>query len=292
MLWQHIEQAINATSSHHFIVKNHHTITGGSINKAYKISDGHQDFFVKTNHAHLVNMFAAEMAGLEEIRASNTLYSPKPITMGTSNNTAFLVLEYLNMEGHPIDDVQFGQQLAAMHQRTNRHFGWHQNNTIGSTAQENNISSNWIQFFQKHRLEYQFNLAAANGFTGKLQNHGEKLMADLELFFSNYHPKPSLVHGDLWSGNYGSLKKGRPVIFDPALYYGDRETDMAMTELFGGFSKAFYAAYQEITPLDSGYQSRKTLYNLYHILNHLNLFGGSYLPQAEAMVNTLLAEIN
>ena len=117
---------------------------------------------------------------------------------------------------------------------------------------------------------------------------GEKLLKNLERFFIGYEPKASLLHGDLWSGNYGYLNNGEPVIFDPAVYYGDRETDIAMTELFGGFPAEFYTAYNEAWPLDKGYQQRKNLYNLYHILNHFNLFGGGYAMQAENMMDQLL----
>ncbi|MDH5594042.1 MAG: fructosamine kinase family protein, partial [Gammaproteobacteria bacterium] len=112
----------------------------------------------------------------------------------------------------------------------------------------------------------------------------------LDGFFTDYNPVASLLHGDLWSGNYAFLKTGEPVIFDPATYYGDREADIAMTELFGGFSAEFYAEYNNCYPLDSGYKTRKTLYNLYHILNHMNMFGGGYRGQAESMINSLLAE--
>ncbi len=292
MRWHDIEHAINQTTSQRFIIKEHLPIQGGSINRAYKISDGQTHLFVKTNHASLVDMFSAEVAGLEEIRASHTLYAPRYVALGSTENNAFLVLEYLNMDGHRVNDALFGQQLAAMHQHCHDQFGWWRNNTLGSTPQENDTSADWIGFYRKHRLGYQLKLAGENGFLGQIQRDGERLLADLDVFFSTYQPNPSLLHGDLWSGNYGSLKGGRPVIFDPAVYYGDRETDIAMTELFGGFSQNFYASYQESYPLDSGYQTRKTLYNLYHILNHLNLFGGSYLSQAETMMRSLLAEIN
>ncbi len=292
MRWHDIEHAINKTASQHFVIKEHWPIQGGSINKAYKISDGQRPLFVKTNHASLIDMFSAEMAGLEEIKASNTLRTPQYVALGCTEDSAFLVLEYLNMDGHRVDNALFGQQLAAMHCHCRNQFGWWRNNTLGSTLQENDSSADWVDFYRKHRLGYQLKLAEKNGFSGQIQRDGERLLADLEEFFTTYQPTPSLLHGDLWSGNYGSLKGGQPVIFDPAVYYGDRETDIAMTELFGGFSQHFYASYQESYPLDSGYKTRKTLYNLYHILNHLNLFGGSYLSQAEAMMRSLLAEIN
>jgi len=140
-------------------------------------------------------------------------------------------------------------------------------------------------------LGNQLKLAASNDYGGRLQTQGEKLCANLEPLFSSYQPQPALVHGDLWRGNAAADEQGNPVIYDPACYFGDRETDLAMTELFGGFSPAFYVAYQAVYPLEPGYEIRKTLYNLYHILNHLNLFGHGYLNQAETMMSKLLAEL-
>ncbi len=184
----------------------------------------------------------------------------------------------------------FGAGLAAMHRCTSEKFGWKRDNTIGATPQINKYTSGWVQFWREHRLGYQLQLARVNGHTGKLQVLGEKLMAKLDSFFPGPDPAASLLHGDLWSGNYSFDSAGQPVLFDPAVYYGDRETDIAMTELFGGFPAVFYAAYRESYPLDPGYDIRKTLYNLYHILNHLNLFGGGYRHQAEQMMGRLLAE--
>jgi fructosamine-3-kinase len=161
-------------------------------------------------------------------------------------------------------------------------------NTIGSTPQHNNRESNWVRFWQKQRLGKQLEFAADNGYGGQVLRLGEKVLEKVPVFFSDYQPAPSLLHGDLWGGNAAVTTQGEPVMFDPACYYGDREADLAMTELFGGFGRDFYAAYQTIYPLDSGYAQRKTLYNLYHILNHLNLFGRGYLGQATAMMERLL----
>jgi fructosamine-3-kinase len=145
-----------------------------------------------------------------------------------------------------------------------------------------------MPFWRDQRLGYQLKLAARSG--RDFLKKGERLLADLGAFFQNYRPAPSLLHGDLWSGNVGVARQ-QPVVFDPAVYYGDRETDVAMTELFGGFSGRFYQAYRETWPLDDGYPVRKTLYNLYHVLNHFNLFGGGYGSQAEHMMDSLLSEL-
>ena len=185
----------------------------------------------------------------------------------------------------------FGQQLARMHHQTSEQFGWHRDNTIGSTPQPNTPSDNWLEFWREHRLGYQLELAKQRGGQGSLLRKGEELMQMMPNLFTDYQPIPALLHGDLWSGNYAVTQEGEPIIFDPAVYYGDREADMAMTELFGGFPQRFYAAYNEIWPLDGGYQVRKTFYNLYHILNHFNMFGGGYAAQAERMTELVLSEL-
>jgi protein-ribulosamine 3-kinase len=171
-------------------------------------------------------------------------------------------------------------------------FGFAQNNFIGTTPQPNAWKDNWPDFWREHRLGFQLRLAAQNGYGGQLQSLGEKLSDALPAFFAGYTPQPSLLHGDLWSGNHAYLQDGTPTIFDPATYYGDRECDIAMTELFGGYPADFYAAYRAAYPLDAGYATRRDLYNLYHILNHANLFGGGYARQAEQMMLRLLRNLD
>ncbi len=235
-------------------------------------------------------MFEAEMAGLDEIISSGSIRVPVPICAGDDGNTAFLIMENLELRNSG-DSVELGAKLAAMHLSRQEYFGWQYDNTIGTTQQINTRSNDWIKFFQACRLGFQLELAARNGYAGQLQREGEQLVADMDGFFTSYRPQPALLHGDLWSGNHGYLPDGEPVIYDPAVYYGDREADVAMTELFGGFGPDFYAAYSARYPLDEGYPVRKHLYNLYHVLNHLNLFGSGYLRQAEAMVRKLRSEL-
>ena len=180
--------------------------------------------------------------------------------------------------------------LAQLHRTTAEAYGWHRDNTIGTTPQDNARTEDWAAFFRDRRIAPQLALAARNGHGGRLQRAGERLLAAMPLLLAGHAPVASLLHGDLWSGNAARLASGEPVIFDPAVYFGDRETDLAMTELFGGFPAAFHAAYRAAWPIDAGYPVRRTLYNLYHVLNHLNLFGGGYGAQAEAMIGQLLAE--
>lgn len=290
--WTDIGTQVSTASGIPFSVNKALPIGGGCINEAYLVEGNGQKFFIKLNNAENFTMFEAEAASLEEIQASGTLRVPSPLCWGTNNGRSWLVLEYIKMDsGSARGAAALGSGLAAMHQVISRTFGWKQENTIGATPQINTLSSDWLQFWRIHRLGYQLELAKGNGHNGKLQALGEQLMTHLHVFFTGKQPVASLLHGDLWSGNYSFDALGQPVVFDPAIYYGDRETDIAMTELFGGFPAAFYAAYREAYPLDPGYSVRKTLYNLYHILNHLNLFGGGYRRQAEQMMSRLLAEI-
>jgi fructosamine-3-kinase len=156
----------------------------------------------------------------------------------------------------------------------------------------NGFTSEWLEFWKEHRLGFQLRLAARNGYTGRLQDLGTRLLECCAELFSDYSPQPSLLHGDLWHGNTACSASGEPVIFDAASYYGDRETDLAMTFLFGGFSEAFMAAYNAAWPVNGGYKLRRDFYNVYHLLNHLNLFGRGYLAQAEATMQRVLASIS
>jgi protein-ribulosamine 3-kinase len=236
-------------------------------------------------------MFAAESAGLAEIVNSNTIRAPHPICFGTADTACYIVMEYIaSGTADKGSYTTLGQQLAAMHRISHGQFGWNHHNTIGSTPQINTCSDSWIEFWREHRLGYQLELAARNGYGRQLQSQGDQLVQQFPVLFTNHKPEPSLLHGDLWSGNYAVDSYGNPYIFDPAVYFGDRETDIAMTELFGGFPAQFYQAYEDTFPLDQDYHIRKKLYNLYHILNHLNLFGGGYLAQARQMIDMLLSE--
>lgn len=289
--WQIIAEHIAQVSGKPFDPLEPRHVGGGCINTAVRLTDGTRSYFVKLNQASLLDMFEAESAGLLAMAETETIRVPMPVCSGITENQSYLVMEHIDMgqagrEGR----ANAGRRLAAMHRAGWDGFGWHRNNTIGSTPQPNTPNSDWIDFWREQRLGFQLRLAAGNGYGGSLQRRGERLLAGLHHLI-DHAPQPSLLHGDLWGGNMTYDRDGEPVIFDPAVYYGDREADLAMTELFGGFGNAFYDAYRESWPLAPGYATRKTLYNLYHILNHLNLFGGGYLGQASSMIDRLLAEI-
>lgn len=297
--WSPISAAIASATGQPFRIASRETNGGGCINEAYTLegTDGRR-YFVKLNDARhlpipstwLRTGFIAEAAGLEAIAATNAIRVPRPIAHGSAGRHSYLVLEHLDLNGRG-NARQLGEQLAALHRCTSNRFGFAQDNFLGTTPQPNGWKDDWITFWRERRLGYQLRLAAENGHGGQLQRLGEKLMDELPAFFDGYAPPPSLLHGDLWGGNHGYIGDGTPVIFDPAAYFGDRECDLAMTELFGGYGADFYAAYRASWPLDAGYAVRKELYNLYHILNHANLFGGGYARQAEGMLQRLLAEV-
>ena len=289
--WQAIEQAIAANTNSDFHRQSSTPVGGGCIHSAYRVTGDDKSYFVKCDSAKCAPMFEVEAQALREMAATQTVKVPRPVCQGAAKSTAYLVLEWLPLgTNRAAGDRILGRQLADMHRIEQPYYGWTQDNFIGSTPQSNDPTDDWCEFWRTQRLGFQLELAAEHGFGGRLQRDGDRLCDRLDGFFGSYSPKPALLHGDLWGGNHAMDESGRPVIFDPACYNGDREADLAMTELFGGFGADFYAAYNESYPLHPDCPVRKTLYNLYHILNHLNLFGGGYLSQAESMIQRLLAE--
>jgi len=230
--------------------------------------------FLKEGAPARADAFAAEVDGLEALRPH--IRVPKVLDHGVRKGKAFILLEQLDLHRGG-DYAALGRMLAALHRQTGPRFGWERDNYIGRSPQQNGWCDDWMEFWITRRMQPQISMAHDNGFTVSMPS-----MRLLE----NHKPQPSLLHGDLWSGNAGFTPDG-PVIFDPAVYYGDRETDLAMTELFGGFPEEFYQAYNEAFALDPGYEKRKHLYNLYHLLNHLNIFGGGYLRQVKETLRLL-----
>ena len=290
--WSDIERSIAAATTMPFRIESRVPVGGGCINAAFRIAGSGRTYFVKTNAPPAADVFAAEAAGLAEIAQSQTVRVPPPLCQGCNAKASWLVLEWIEFGSARRDgSCALGQALAAMHRTTAPRFGWHRDNTIGATPQVNTQGSDWPEFWRERRLGFQFALAAKNGAPPSLHAKGDRLARDFAVLLKGCAVKPALLHGDLWGGNVGFTSSGVPVIFDPAVYYGHREADLAMTELFGGFSADFYAAYHEAFPLDAGYGVRKHLYNLYHVINHYNLFRGGYARQAETMIDRLLAEI-
>lgn len=291
-----VAQAISDATGTRFTITAEEAVSGGCIHTAMqlagKTAKGAPRYFVKVNEADREPTFAAEADGLAALRAAGAVAVPEVVTHGEDGERAWLVLEWLDLI--PLDigsGAKLGHALAAQHRLAQSKFGWARDNFIGASAQENGWSDDWLAFWREKRLHPQLRLAARNRLPTRMIDRGERLMADCEAFFGNYQPAKSLLHGDLWGGNASALADGTPVIFDPAIYVGDREADVAMTELFGGFPKDFHAAYRTAWPLDDGYRVRRDFYNLYHVLNHANLFAGGYVRQGEQAIERLLAEI-
>jgi fructosamine-3-kinase len=264
-------------------------VGGGCINACYRVRADGVEVFIKLNSPGFADAFAAEADGLAALREAG-MPAPEPLAHGATATHAFLALERLKLGGSG-DWSRMGHALAGLHRASGQKFGWRRDNYIGATPQANEWCADWIEFWRDRRLAPQLALAEANGYGRELRADLERLVAGLDTLFSAYRPASSLLHGDLWSGNAGFLADGAPVVFDPAVYRGDREADVAMTELFGGFPETFYAAYREAWPLDPGYAVRRDLYNLYHVLNHLNLFGAGYLGRARSLARRLLSEV-
>lgn len=267
-------------------VKEVNAVAGGCIAQTNKIlfeDDSH--CFLKTGAGH-PDTFQKEANGLRELAKTNCIRVPEVLAIGED----YLLLEYIE-EGikRPGFFAKFGEQLAQMHSRSDLKFGFKEDNYIGSTMQPNIAkgveTKNWIDFYYNKRLLYQYKLAEKNKLVGnELKNGYLVLEHRIEEILEGSEEKPSLIHGDLWSGNYMCDIHSNPVLIDPAVYYGHREAEMAMTKLFGGFPEEFYRAYLRTKPLPQGYDYRENIYLLYHVLNHLNLFGSSYYGQAVRLV--------
>lgn len=291
---QVIAEAISQATNEPFSPSRSSRSGGGCINDSIVLADQQHSYFVKLNHSNdAERMFATEAQALRELAAAQAIQVPRPITYGSHGNQAFLVIEHLDLTGRASKDGYrlMGEQLAALHASEGKAHGWHSDNFIGSTPQPNEWSSVWVDFFRRHRLGHQLNLAERRGAGSRLIDAGRRLTEHLDGLFEDHDPSPSLLHGDLWGGNAAFTREGRPAIYDPATYYGDRETDLAMAELFGGFPASFHTGYDAIWPRSKGYPVRRELYQLYHVLNHYNLFGGMYRSQAQRQIEELLAHV-
>lgn len=270
------------------IVK-HQSVGGGCIaqTKVIKTVDGN-NYFLKAGFNN--SMFRNEANGLKELSKTDCIRTPEVIAVGND----FLLLEKIE-QGSKNNNFffEFGSAFAFMHQYTSEHFGFYEDNFIGSTPQlnipENTEANNWTEFYFNKRLKYQFLLCEKNGYSdGEFRRLFAGMEKSITTILSGSEEPPSLLHGDLWGGNYMVDTNHKAVLIDPAVYYGHREADLAMTKLFGGFSPQFYQSYNQTYPLKEGYEYRQNIYLLYHVLNHLNLFGYSYKSQAEQLMRSYL----
>lgn len=290
-MWQAIADHISGELDINFNPEQKTQLPGGEINLAYHISGADQHFFVKINQREQLEQFETEALSLQALRQRRCIRVPNFICYGQTIDKAFMVLEYLPLTEpgvmpEPADSAwqQLAQQLAQLHQQSDQAmYGFDWDNMIGRTPQPNKWQSNWSSFFSEQRIGWLLQLLNEQGFGfGNI----DKLVEQVRQRLHHYQPVPSLLHGDLWRGNIGFLPE-TPVIFDPACYYGDRETDIAYSALFGRLPDAFYQAYEEYYPMEQGHEQRRDLYNLYHVLNHAYLFRGAYLVQAQELMKKL-----
>ena len=268
-------------------------LSGGDINKAYGLTLNTGDHvFMKANAKSNADFFTAEAAGLQALASTKTIATPKILCTGTDDGEdvgySFLLLGFIKSGGKRKDYWEiFANELAALHKADTSEivdgFGFYQDNFIGAGPQKNTPSSKWIDFYRDCRLAPQFKRADSY-FTAEDRAKITKLLDRLEELLVEPE-SPSLLHGDLWGGNVMCGPDGKAMLIDPATYVGHREADLAMTELFGGFPPEFYRAYREAFPLKPGYEDRRDLYNLYQLLNHLNLFGPTYLGPVLSIVS-------
>ncbi|MCB1225763.1 MAG: fructosamine kinase family protein [Verrucomicrobiales bacterium] len=265
--------------------------SGGCIHRSSSLWHASSEVplaFLKENALAHAALFTAEADGLRALAAAGQLRVPRVLAQGTHESSAWLLLEYLPLQPlNALSSAQLGAQLAQLHHHSaaDHLHGWPQDNFIGTTPQLNTPHASWCQFFIEQRLRPQFDRARSGGC---IFPEEDDLLQRADELLRHHQPEPSLLHGDLWSGNAAALPDDQAVLFDPACFYGDRETDIAFSRQFGGFSASFYAAYEANWPLPPDAPQREPLYQLYHWLNHLNLFGSSYLPSVKYSLNHLL----
>ena len=267
-------------------------VSGGSVSACLRWASDEGPMFVKVAGADRDWAFEAEAEGLRSLASASAIRVPRVLGAGVSSNRSWLALEWIDLVSPTHrSEARLGELLAGQHRMTSETFGWHRTNTLGLTEQRNEPDADWARFYAARRLGFQLDILEAGGRHGRLIECGRRLCECVPALLGGHSPVPSLLHGDLWAGNHAEDSTGNPVTFDPAAYFGDREADIAMTRLFGGYGRAFYSAYEAAWPLDPDAAGRVPLYNLYHVLNHLNLFGGGYRGQAEEMTDRLLAEV-
>lgn len=276
-LLAHLQSQLSDHFSDGCFVRKH----GSSFFDTYEITGRNARYFLKCGSRDLLDVLHAEFAGLSELKSARAVRVPNPYLVGEHDEQCYLVLEYLAL--HPANDSaqeKLGQLLARQHEATQEQYGWSRSNTIGLTPQYNQWNEDWCEFFSTQRLEPQIKLLEAKSGNEMLAKAAREMQSNLDRYLSGDAPKASLLHGDLWSGNMAMLSSGEPVIFDPAVYYGDPESDIAMTEMFGGFTRPFYSSYRKLNPDTPDGAIRRELYRLYHWLNHCNLFGSTYHSSA------------
>lgn len=286
--WQLFEKTLSEDMSADINIESVDPVSGGDTSRAFQIKTNQADLFVKLNNPDYEHMFRLEWSGLIEIASSASIRTPQPVTVGRTQNAAYFVMEYMEFVDK-LDQQAAGKAIADLHHLEHTRFGWDQNNFIGKSVQHNEWHADWAEFYWNCRLDPQLEAAVELGHT-ILENAIEPLRLKTMTLLEHHSVEPSLLHGDLWYGNIATSIEADVVLYDPAVYWGDPETDIAATKLFGGFTDDFYDAYYQDVPLQEGADTRLPLYQLYHWLNHLNMFGASYLEQCLNCISELYAD--
>ncbi|NDY95166.1 fructosamine kinase family protein [Wenzhouxiangella limi] len=266
-------------------------VAGGDTSQAFLIRAGGSSVFIKCEAPARSGLLSAEADGLGALARTGTVRVPAVLGHAgfEVGQGSWLALEALDLQPRSRSvDQRLGTQLAALHRHRGEAFGWHCDNYLGPAPQSNTSVSSWSEFFHRHRLAPQIERLRRACRQRNLEDLTQALLDSWMTLSADHHPEPSLLHGDLWAGNASALPDGTPVIYDPAVHYGDRECDLAMANLFGGYAADFFDAYQRAWPLPDGWQQRRDFYQLYHLLNHANLFGGGYLASVENRMRALI----
>jgi len=279
---KHLEQICSQIEEKPVKLRAYEKIYGGDINQSYRLAMTDTDYFVKINTADKIDMFNKEAQGLQTLSKTQSFVVPTVYKTGVFKHQSYLLMEFIEKLEDVSNPENFAQSLARMHRQTHSKYGFDTDNYIGELPQINTPSPHWIDFYIQNRLQYQIDLAGSK-IPAQIQSAFEKLYQKLPDLLPV--EKASFLHGDLWNGNYFYNSQGQAVVFDPAVYYGHREVDLAMMSLFGGFERKIYEIYNEAFPLESGWKNRLKIYQLYPLLVHVNLFGISYLTSIEQILN-------
>ncbi|MCA0153434.1 fructosamine kinase family protein [Winogradskyella vincentii] len=280
-LQRHIEDLLDTS------IVGSRSLSGGDTASVYKLdfADKTSSILKYSRNIGSVNMFEAEVSGLQHIASTNTIATPSILNYGTHSDISFILMEYVKGKSPSKEDYEkLGYQLAQLHFHTSDNFGLDDDNFIGSLEQKNNLIDNWVDFYSEQRLGFQIKMAIIKGL---LINSEIPSIDDIKTCLQSYckKVKPSLIHGDLWNGNFIVSEDGRPYLIDPSVSYSHSEMDIAMSRLFGGFDSSFYQAYHNEKPITEYYEERIEIYQLYYLLVHLNIFGTSYYGSVKRILN-------
>ncbi len=285
--WPQLQDSFQSDFGSSFRIEEASPIQGGDINLAFRLETSQGTFFAKLNTPDMIDLFESEREGLMELAACDALEIPEPILCGKNAGAAFLCMSWLDLS-EETDQAGLGEAIAALHQPMGQDFGWSSNNFIGASIQHNDQTQDWPEFFWSMRIEPQLMrmIEAGPSFS---ESAMDPIQAKVLHVLRQHTYVASLVHGDLWIGNAATTLEGRPCIYDPAVHWGHAETDLAMARLFGGFGEAFFDAYEVSLPRETGADERMLIYQLYHLLNHYNLFGASYLDRCIKQIGAIMA---